>query len=227
MCLPCLDPNGAAGCNPSHSLFGHAWRVPALLLMAQQFVSEAQWGGSNTDREAVRISLGCARDAVDASPTGSEAPLWSRAGLPLDAGNSWNLDAISLSLCGASHEKAEKVQRGESKRQVQVVFPVNQKEEFHQLDCLCVREREIKCVSFGCAYVCEVGRLSHDRFPCWERWNWHDLTYFFEIWPGTSTPSCALQWRTDEFEAWQHLDVRLGVDIWLSVCRTFCLFFLL
>lgn len=72
----------------------------------------------------------------------------------------------SLSLCGASHEKAEKVQRGESKRQVQVVFPVNQKEEFHQLDCLCVREREIKCVSFGCAYVCEVGRLSHDRFPC-------------------------------------------------------------
>lgn len=153
MCLPCLDPNGAAGCNPSHSLFGHAWRVPALLLMAQQFVSEAQWGGSNTDREAVRISLGCARDAVDASPTGSEAPLWSRAGLPLDAGNSWNLDAISLSLCGASHEKAEKVQRGESKRQVQVVFPVNQKEEFHQLDCLCVRERDKVRVFWLCLCV--------------------------------------------------------------------------
>lgn len=44
----------------------------------------------------------------------------------------------NLSLCGASHEKAEKVQREESKRQVQVALPVNQKEEFHQLACFCV-----------------------------------------------------------------------------------------
>ena len=55
--------------------------------------------------------------------------------------------SLSLSVAQAMkrYEKAEKVQREESKRQVHVAFPVNQKEEFHQLPCLCERERESVC----------------------------------------------------------------------------------